>query len=49
MCLGLSQANEPTTEDHRFERSKVTVREQEEIKIVPVETVDFMDVSLSRQ
>jgi len=41
----IAQANEPTTEDHRFERSKVTVREQEEIKIVPVETVDFMDVS----
>ncbi|HPT84206.1 MAG TPA: DNA-directed RNA polymerase subunit beta [Limnochordia bacterium] len=41
----IAQANEPTTEDGRFVRSKVTVREGEEIKMVPAETVEFMDVS----
>ncbi len=41
----IAQANEPTTEEGRFARSKVTVREGEEIKIVPAETVDYMDVS----
>ena len=41
----IAQANEETTEDNRFARSKVTVREREEIKNVPVEAVDFMDVS----
>lgn len=40
----IAQANEPT-EDHRFTRSKVTVREREEIKNVPVDSVDYMDVS----
>jgi DNA-directed RNA polymerase subunit beta len=41
----IAQANEPTTEEGRFARSKVTVREGEEIKMVPAETVDYMDVS----
>lgn len=41
----IAQANEPTTEDGRFVRSKVTVREGEEIKMVPAETVEYMDVS----
>lgn len=41
----IAQANEATTEDNRFVRSKVTVREREEIKNVPVEMVEFMDVS----
>ena len=41
----VAQANEPTTEEGRFAGSKVTVREGEEIKMVPAETVDFMDVS----
>jgi DNA-directed RNA polymerase subunit beta len=41
----IAQANEPTTEEGRFARSKVTVREGEEIKIVPAEAVDYMDVS----
>ena len=41
----IAQANEETTEDNHFVRNKVTVREREEIKNVPVESVDFMDVS----
>ncbi|HOQ74297.1 MAG TPA: DNA-directed RNA polymerase subunit beta [Limnochordia bacterium] len=41
----IAQANEPTTEEGRFARSKVTVREGEEIKMVPAEAVDYMDVS----
>jgi DNA-directed RNA polymerase subunit beta len=41
----IAQANEKTTEDDHFERTKVTVREREEIKNVPVSSVDFMDVS----
>lgn len=41
----IAQANEKTTEDHHFTRTKITVREREEIKNVPVESVDFMDVS----
>jgi len=41
----VAQANEPTTEDGRFVRAKVTVREGEEIKMVPAESVEFMDVS----
>ena len=40
----VAQANEKT-EDHRFTRTHVTVREREEIKNVPVGAVDFMDVS----
>lgn len=40
----VAQANEKT-EDHRFTRSHVTVREREEIKNVPIASVDFMDVS----
>ena len=31
--------------EHRFVRPQVTVREREEIKNVPAESVDFMDVS----
>lgn len=41
----IAQANEKTTDDHHFVRSKVTVREREEIKNVPAESVEFMDVS----
>lgn len=41
----IAQANEQTTEDQYFKRSKVTVREREEIKNVPADSVDFMDVS----
>ncbi len=41
----VAQANETTTDDNHFVRSKVTVREREEIKNVPVETVEYMDVS----
>ncbi len=40
----VAQANEKT-EDHRYTRSHVTVREREEIKNVPAASVDFMDVS----
>ena len=41
----IAQANEELTEDNRFVKPKVMVREREEIKNVPVETVDFIDVS----
>lgn len=41
----IAQANEKITEDFHFTRSKVTVREREEIKNAPVGSVDFMDVS----
>ena len=40
----IAQANEKT-ENSRFVRPQVTVREREEIKNVPAESVDFMDVS----
>ncbi len=41
----VAQANEKTTDDNHFVRSKVTVREREEIKNVPVNAVEYMDVS----
>ena len=41
----IAQANEETTEDQHFVRSRVTVREREEIKNVPADSVEFMDVS----
>lgn len=41
----IAQANEETNEESRYIRSKVTVREREEIKNVPAEAVDYMDVS----
>lgn len=41
----VAQANEQTEESGQFVHEKVTVRDREEIKIVPREAVDFMDVS----
>ncbi|NLL42095.1 MAG: DNA-directed RNA polymerase subunit beta [Firmicutes bacterium] len=40
----IAQANEKT-EDSSFTRSQVTVREREEIKNVPANSVEYMDVS----
>ncbi|NLJ80846.1 MAG: DNA-directed RNA polymerase subunit beta [Firmicutes bacterium] len=41
----IAQANEEITAGRAFSRKKVTVREKEEIKIVPAEFVEYMDVS----
>ena len=41
----VAKANEPIDEEGRFVDSKVTVRAQEEVLIVPKEDVDLMDVS----
>ncbi len=41
----IAQANEPTDDKGRFINERVTVRDRDEIKIVPANMVDFMDVS----
>ena len=41
----IAQANEPTDEQGYFLNDRVTVRDREEIKIVPADSVDFVDVS----
>ncbi len=41
----IAQSNEPTHEDGRYVEERVTVRDREEIRIVPAKRVDFMDVS----
>jgi len=41
----IAQANEPTGDDGRFLDRRVTVRDREEIHIVPADKVDYMDVS----
>ncbi|MFB5066073.1 MAG: DNA-directed RNA polymerase subunit beta [Candidatus Wallacebacter cryptica] len=41
----IAQANEPTDDEGSFLNDRVTVRDREEIKIVPAENVDFVDVS----
>ncbi|MCT8976518.1 DNA-directed RNA polymerase subunit beta [Clostridium sp. CX1] len=41
----VAQANEPIDENGHFVDSKVTVRNKEDIMVVPREDVDFMDVS----
>jgi len=41
----IAQANEPLDEEGRFIDSKVTVRDKEDVLIVPKTEVDFMDVS----
>lgn len=41
----IAQANEPTDDKGRFINERVTVRDRDEIKIVPANMVDFVDVS----
>ncbi len=41
----IAQANEPTDDSGRFVNPKVTARYMDEIRLVPPEAVDFMDVS----
>ena len=41
----IAQANEPTDENGRFINSRVAARYMDEIRLVPPEQVDFMDVS----
>jgi len=41
----IAQANEPVDAEGRFINERVTVRDREEIKIVPANMVDFVDVS----
>lgn len=41
----IAQANEPTDEKGHFINERVTVREREEIRIVPATMVDYVDVS----
>src|SRR5690554_3946541 len=41
----IAQANEPVDDNGRFINSRVTVRDRDQIKNVPVEAVDYMDVS----
>ncbi|WP_324668466.1 DNA-directed RNA polymerase subunit beta [Geochorda subterranea] len=41
----IAQANEPTDEHGRFVNSRVAARYMDEIRLVPPEQVDFMDVS----
>lgn len=41
----IAQANEAIGEDGRFVNSKVTVRDRDQIKNVPAEAVEYMDVS----
>src|SRR5690606_34398398 len=43
-CI-IAQANEPVGPDGRLLNSKVTARYLDQIKVVPAEQVDFMDVS----
>lgn len=41
----IAQANEPVDDNGRFINSRVTVRDRDQIKNVPVEAVEYMDVS----
>ena len=41
----IAQANEPVDEEGRFINERVTVREREEIRIVPAAMADYADVS----
>ena len=41
----IAQSNEPTDDKGRFINERVTVRDRDEIKIVPANMVDFVDVS----
>ncbi len=41
----IAQANEPLDDDGHFTDTKVTVRDQEDVLVVPREDVDLMDVS----
>ncbi|MHC6178369.1 DNA-directed RNA polymerase subunit beta [Clostridium sp. JNZ X4-2] len=41
----IGRANEPIEEDGRFIDNKVTVRDKEDVIVVPAEDVDYMDVS----
>ncbi|AWI07347.1 DNA-directed RNA polymerase subunit beta [Clostridium drakei] len=41
----IAQANEPLDEEGHFIDSKVTVRDQEDVLVVPAQDVDLMDIS----
>ena len=41
----IAQANEPVDENNRFVNPRVTVRDRDQIRIVPAEQVEYMDVS----
>ncbi|MFL0196181.1 DNA-directed RNA polymerase subunit beta [Clostridium sp. WILCCON 0269] len=41
----IGRANEPIDEDGRFVDSKITVRDKEDVIVVPAEDVDYMDLS----
>lgn len=41
----IAQANAPLNDDGSFKSDRVTVRYQHQIKVVPLEEVDYMDVS----
>ncbi|MEY8001940.1 DNA-directed RNA polymerase subunit beta [Clostridium sp. Mt-5] len=41
----IGRANEPIEEDGRFIDNKITVRDKEDVIVVPAEDVDYMDVS----
>jgi DNA-directed RNA polymerase, beta subunit len=41
----IAQANEPISENGNFLDTKISVRDQEDVIVVPMEDVDFMDIS----